>query len=99
MPLYRYVCTKCGDGFDAKSAVDERDVMSCACGFQAARVFQPTANISVPGHFRMEAGWHLPDRDDKAAWDGIGAGNGSQTHAPKAESFTDYFERTVNQFG
>ena len=98
MPLYRYVCTRCGQGFDAKASVAARDEMGCECAARAMRIFEPTANIVVPGHFRLDASWCLPDKDDKAAWEGIGSGNGSQTHAPKTESFGDYFTRSVNQF-
>ena len=77
----------------------DRDQMSCGCSGVAVRVFQPTMNISIPAHFGLAASWCLPDKDDKGAWEGIGSGNGSQTHAPKTESFQDYFERSVNQFG
>lgn len=98
MPYYPYRCSGCGQKYEQYRAVQERDMAAgCPrCESVLERVFVPTHNICVPAHFGVPRDWCLPDAWDNDGWDAR-QGN-STSHAPKEESFTDYFERTVNQF-
>lgn len=94
MPDYDYRCRRCEAITTRSRRVDERDIAGWCercCTLSAYRVFTPTANVIVPAHFRIEADWMLPDKDDTAGWEA--RQGGSTAHAPRQTSFKDEFDR------
>lgn len=91
MPLYSYKCYHCGLLTEQRQSVAERNrPIDCECGKPAGRIFEPTANLLVPEHFRHTASDFLPEKGDPA-WKGMGR-DSSQTHAKPVRTLKDYVE-------
>lgn len=78
MPRYDFFCHACGVTFEDRCLVGE-DWSACPdCGGDARRQFGVTRNLVVPAYFRETRGWHLPDKEDKQAWENIERNRGAK---------------------
>lgn len=59
------------------------------------RQFSPNKNILIPGHFRMDRGWHLPPEGSSAS----SADLNSRVQKPTRQSFTQQFEKNLKAAG
>jgi putative FmdB family regulatory protein len=74
MPTYRFKCTVCDHTQEEYKAMSEcgLDSKCLECDSPAQMLFTPNRNLYVPRHFQFSSDWHMPDKDDKAAWANIG---------------------------
>lgn len=52
MPIYQYLCVKCGEVTDKVRSIANRDVpIQCVCGGEALPI------VTKPGRFQRSPGW------------------------------------------
>jgi hypothetical protein len=65
------------------------------CGMIADKLFSPNKNILIPGHFRMDRGWHLPPEGSQAA----SPDANSRVQSKPRESFRQQFDKNWKAAG
>ncbi len=65
------------------------------CGMIADKQFSPNKNIMIPGHFRMDRGWHLPPEGSAAGSSDLN----SRVHARPRETFKQQFDKNWKKAG
>lgn len=63
MPLYDFVCSKCG-AVSEELAPSGVDTWACDCGWVKTRRFTPTTRTHVPAHMQAS----FPGHDDHSRW-------------------------------
>jgi putative FmdB family regulatory protein len=92
MPTYLYECEECGSEKEEVRSVGSRNERGFCddCHGLTFVKFTPNANISIPGHFRMDRGWHLPP-DGGTTSSSVDAN--SRVHSQKKTSFRERFDK------
>lgn len=91
MPLYDWKCHNwaCGHEFEDRASMGETRLLCPVCGWTADRQFSPNKNILIPGHFKMDRGWHLPPEGSSGSDPSLN----SRVHAPKRTTFKEQFDK------
>lgn len=92
MPLYDWECDLCGLVFERVGTMAQTATgcPECQDAQSAFKKFTPNANIAIPGHFRMDRGWHLPPGGSDTS---SSADLNSRVHQPKRTSFKERFDQ------
>jgi putative FmdB family regulatory protein len=94
MPLYDWNCRFCETNWEQVAKMDEYVTDCPGCNERSGlRKFTPTANISIPGHFKRDANWHLPP--EGRGPDSAPYSDTNSVHAPKRRSFRDKLEENL----
>lgn len=103
MPTYTYQCSNphCQQIEDQRRPVLGRNIARvcdvCNWGL-LKRVFTPTVNLIVPGHFMLDKDWAMPEKGDPA-WENMSpAGARGGIHTQRTPSLKDEFDK-VKQWG
>lgn len=97
MPTFEYRCEECGYQFDKVTTVALRDCMACPhCDGITERIFTPTANLIVPGHFMLDKDWAMPEKGDPAWANMSPAGARGGIHSQRTPTLRDEFDKVKN---
>jgi len=84
MPLYEYLCKKCGHRFERIQKFSDPHVKKCpACGGAVEQV------ISAPAVQFKGSGWYVTDYAKKSSGSGSSSSSSDNDSGSKAESKTD----------
>jgi putative FmdB family regulatory protein len=96
LPTYDWKCEVCDMRFEAQGQMScaWHECPLCGDGF-AVKQFSPNKNILIPGHFRMDRGWHLPPEGSQAT----SPDANSRVQAKPRESFKQKFDKNWAKAG
>lgn len=98
MFLYEYKCGCCGNQFETRNTVDQRDTAVCEmCGNGANRIFTPP-QISIPCGFKTDKFRYNSYETAKAIDDRNAGDTERYSRPPPSKTFEDTFREEYKRF-
>jgi predicted nucleic acid-binding Zn ribbon protein len=97
MPTYDFKCCgwpECKCIAECSASMDTEYIECPKCGKPAYRQFSPSKNIFIPGHFRMDRGWHLAPNSEAGD-----ASLNNRVHKQERTSFKKQFDKNWKTAG